>query len=236
HGAGRDLQGRLARLAGLRSSLPPDLPEPARQDGRLRPLLRHERAAGELRDRPRRPRGGDLPRRARPAVPRPGDRARAQHMRAARLLRPIALTSALLAAMSSPALAATPRTSLPVIERQVMCVTCKIPLNVAQSPQADRERAFIQSLIDEGRGEAQVKDALVAQYGQAVLALPSDSGFDATAYIVPLAALIVLLAVLAALLPRWRRRARVQARDRAAAPALGAADAKRLQEDIERFD
>ena len=37
-----------------------------------------------------------------------------------------------------------PRTSLPAIERQVMCVTCKIPLNVAQSPQADRERAYIQ--------------------------------------------------------------------------------------------
>jgi len=157
-------------------------------------------------------------------------------MRGARLLRTIASTATLLAAMGSPALAATPRTSLPVIERQVMCVTCKIPLNVAQSPQADRERAFIQSLIARGRGEAQVKDALVAQYGHAVLGLPSDSGFDATAYIVPLAALIVLLAVLAALLPRWRRRAQVQARDRAAAPALGAADEQRLQEDIERFD
>ena len=41
-----------------------------------------------------------------------------------------------------------PRTSLPAIERQVMCVTCKIPLNVAQSPQANREREFIQGLID----------------------------------------------------------------------------------------
>jgi cytochrome c-type biogenesis protein CcmH len=137
---------------------------------------------------------------------------------------------------SEQALAATPRASLPQIERQVMCVTCKIPLNVAQSPQADRERAFIQSLIDQGRSEAQIKDALVGQYGRAALALPSDSGFDATAYLVPLAALVALAATLALLLPRWRRRARAQARERAPAPALGAADARRLEADLERFD
>jgi cytochrome c-type biogenesis protein CcmH len=152
------------------------------------------------------------------------------------LLASLATALALMATMGSPALAAAPRTSLPVIERQVMCVTCKIPLNVAQSPQADRERAFIQSLIDEGRGEAQIKNALVAQYGPAALGLPSDSGFDATAYIVPLAALILLLAALALLLPRWRRRARVQARNRAPATALSAADAQRLEADIEHFD
>ncbi len=117
-----------------------------------------------------------------------------------------------------------------------MCVTCKIPLNVAQSPQADRERAFIQSLIDEGRSEAQIKNALVDQYGHAALALPSEHGFNATAYLVPLAALLALLAALALLLPRWRRRARAQARERTPVPALGAADAKRLEADLERFD
>lgn len=137
---------------------------------------------------------------------------------------------------TSIALGATPRASLPEIEREVMCVTCKIPLNVAQSPQADRERAFIQSLIDEGRSEAQIKDALVGQYGRAALALPSNSGFDAAAYLVPLAALLALLVALAVLLPRWRRRARTQARERTPAPALGAADAQRLEADLERFD
>ena len=66
-----------------------------------------------------------------------------------------------------------------------MCVTCKIPLNVAESPQADRERAFIRELIDEGRDEAQIKHALVGQYGTTVLALPPASGFDLTVYLVP---------------------------------------------------
>jgi cytochrome c-type biogenesis protein CcmH len=132
--------------------------------------------------------------------------------------------------------AATPRASLPTIERQVMCVTCKIPLNVAQSPQADRERAFIQGLIDKGEDEAAIKHALVGQYGPAVLALPSDNGFDATAYLVPLAAFLVLLAALAVLLPRWRRRARAQAASRQPAPALSTADAQRLDADLQRFD
>jgi cytochrome c-type biogenesis protein CcmH len=129
-----------------------------------------------------------------------------------------------------------PRASLPVIERQVMCVTCKIPLNVAQSPQADRERAFIQSLIDEGRDEAQIKRALVDQYGPAALALPSDHGFDLAAYLVPLAAFLALLAALAVLLPRWRRRAREQAAVRPPAQTLSDTDAARLEADLTRFE
>jgi cytochrome c-type biogenesis protein CcmH len=132
--------------------------------------------------------------------------------------------------------ATQPRASLPVIERQVMCVTCKIPLNVAESPQADRERAFIQSLIDEGRDEAQIKRALVDQYGAAALALPSDHGFDLAAYLVPLAACLALLAALAVLLPRWRRRAREQAAVKPPAQTLSATDAARLDADLTRFD
>jgi cytochrome c-type biogenesis protein CcmH len=129
-----------------------------------------------------------------------------------------------------------PRASLPQIQRQVMCVTCKIPLMVADSPQADRERAFIEGLIAEGKDEAQIKRALVGQYGPSVLALPATHGFDLAAYLVPLAAVLVLLAMLAVLLPRWRRRARAQAAARAPAPTLGVADARRLEADLERFD
>lgn len=135
---------------------------------------------------------------------------------------------------------AAPRTSLPVIERQVMCVTCKIPLNVAQSPQADRERVFIQGLIDQGESEGEIKHALVGQYGPAVLGLPSAHGFDLTAYLVPLAVVLALLALLVMLLPRWRRRAREESsspNDAAASPSpLQAPDAARLEADLARFD
>ena len=129
-----------------------------------------------------------------------------------------------------------PRTSLPVIERQVMCVTCKIPLEVAESPQADREREFIQSLIDEGQDEAQIKRSLVAQYGPTVLALPSAQGFDLTVYLVPLAVFLALLATVAVLLPRWRRHARAQAGSVLEAPPLDPAASARLDADLARFD
>jgi cytochrome c-type biogenesis protein CcmH len=131
--------------------------------------------------------------------------------------------------------AVAPRTTLPAIEGQVMCVTCKIPLTVAQSPQASRERAYIQSLIDRGYSEVQIKRSLVYQYGSAVLALPRAHGFDLAAYLVPVAVVLALLATLALLLPRWRRRAG-QASAGEPTTTLSPSDAARLDADMARFD
>lgn len=139
-------------------------------------------------------------------------------------------------ALPTSAGAGTPATSLPVIERQVMCVTCKIPLNVAESPQADRERALIRRLIAAGDSEAQVKNALVGQYGPAVLGLPASKGFDLAAYLVPVAVVLALLALLALLLPSWRRHARASAASTPGAPKLSEGDAARLDADLKRFD
>ncbi|HEY0515847.1 MAG TPA: cytochrome c-type biogenesis protein CcmH [Solirubrobacteraceae bacterium] len=158
------------------------------------------------------------------------------------------LAASLLAvlALLAPAAAAAPaaKTSLTTIERQVMCVTCKIPLNVAESPQADRERAFIQRLIIEGRSESQIKSALVDQYGASVLGLPKASGFDLAVYLVPIAVVLALLVLLAVLLPRWRRRVPAHASAAAGAPAvsggeprpLAESDTARLESDMARYD
>ncbi|HWX87223.1 MAG TPA: cytochrome c-type biogenesis protein CcmH [Solirubrobacteraceae bacterium] len=151
----------------------------------------------------------------------------------------IALATALTLAATTPLVsagAAPSGTSLPVIERQVMCVTCKIPLNVAESPQAERERALIRRLIAEGKTEGQVKRALVVQYGEAVLGLPGTKGFELTAYLIPVAVVLALLASLALLLPSWRRHARAQATSTPSAPKLSEGDAARLDADLKRFD
>jgi cytochrome c-type biogenesis protein CcmH/NrfF len=132
--------------------------------------------------------------------------------------------------------AVAPRTSLLAVERQVMCVTCKIPLQEAQSPQADLEREYIQGLVDDGLSEAQIKRALVAQYGPTVLALPAAHGFDLAVYLVPAAVVLALLATVALLLPRWRRRARESPQTAAELPSLSAADEARLESDLARFD
>jgi cytochrome c-type biogenesis protein CcmH/NrfF len=120
-----------------------------------------------------------------------------------------------------------------------MCTTCKIPLIVAQSAQADRERAFISRLIAQGQDTDQIKHALVGQYGRQVLTLPATHGFELAAYLVPIAAVGLALLALVLLLPRWRRRGREQRAGLAATggePTLGPADTARLEADLARFD
>jgi cytochrome c-type biogenesis protein CcmH/NrfF len=159
---------------------------------------------------------------------------------AALALGALLLALALQVAGPPPALAVAPRTTLPTVESQAMCVTCKISLQVAQSPQADRERAFIQRLIDAGLTDAQIKQALVREYGPTVLALPSTHGFDLAVYLVPPCVVLALLGLLALLLPRWRSRARAAApplgETSPASPPLSPADEARLDADIARFD
>jgi cytochrome c-type biogenesis protein CcmH len=128
--------------------------------------------------------------------------------------------------------AVTPRTTLTSVENDVMCVVCNQPLAVSRSPQADRERAFISDLIAKGYTKGQIENALVAQYGYAVLALPPAHGFNLTVYILPPAILLAGAAALAFALPRWRRRTRATVA--AQAPALDSDDAQRLEDDLAR--
>jgi cytochrome c-type biogenesis protein CcmH len=150
-------------------------------------------------------------------------------------MRQTAALLALLLALLAPgaALAAAPRASLVDIEDEVMCVTCKIPLNIAEGPQPNREREFIRGLIAQGQTKQQIKTAMVAQYGPNVLALPASDGVGLTAYLVPLALLGILVAGLVLLLPRWRARTPAVAAD--ARPPIAADDATRLDEDLARY-
>jgi len=139
---------------------------------------------------------------------------------------------------AAPAPAQQARATLPDVEDEVMCTTCNVPLNVAESsPQAQRQRALIRDLVAQGRTKAEIKAVLVDEYGEGVLAMPSDEGFGLAAYVVPLAALAGVGLALALALPRWRRRARAGP---AAAPgddavALSGADARRLDDDLARY-
>jgi cytochrome c-type biogenesis protein CcmH/NrfF len=146
-------------------------------------------------------------------------------------VRAVLAALALLLVAASTAHAAP--ASLTDLEDEVMCVVCNVPLNVAESPQADRERALIRDLIAQGRSKQEVKDALVVEYGDAVLATPHGGGVDWAAWAVPAALIAALLAVLAVFVPRWRRTAPTAA---AAGPALDAADARRLEEDLARYE
>lgn len=141
-----------------------------------------------------------------------------------------------LLALAAPALAATPQTSITDVEDEVMCPICGTLLELAESPQAKRERVLVRRLIAEGKSKDEIKDALVAQYGRQVLALPSGSGFDLSAYLVPAIAFVVAVVALAFGVRRWRRAAKPPGPDSAASKGPQGEDAERLEADLARYD
>lgn len=136
---------------------------------------------------------------------------------------------------SAAAAAACPKTSLADVENEVMCPVCGVPLGLAtESPQAQRERLFIQREAAACKSKQQIKDELVAQFGDRVLALPPEKGFDLAAYIVP--AVIVLVGAAAVTVVALHRRRKGGAAAGPLAPALAGDDAARLDADLERYD
>ncbi|HET6571265.1 MAG TPA: cytochrome c-type biogenesis protein CcmH [Solirubrobacterales bacterium] len=137
-------------------------------------------------------------------------------------------------AIAPPAAA---QTSVNDVEDEVMCPICGTLLELAESPQAERERALVKRLIAEGRDKSEVEDALVAQYGPAVLALPEGKGFDLSAYLVPAVGFVVAAIALAFGVARWRRGSPGPGADGAATDAAPSdEDAKRLDDDLARYD
>ncbi|HVC07804.1 MAG TPA: cytochrome c-type biogenesis protein CcmH [Solirubrobacterales bacterium] len=153
-------------------------------------------------------------------------------------LSPLAVCALALTTILAPALApaAQPRTTLSDIEGEVMCPICGTLLELANSPQADREKVFIVGLIVKGDTRAQIKDALVAQYGPEVLALPRASGFDLSAYLVPVIGFAAAALALALGVLRWRRRAGPPGSDPPTARGPTGEEAERLDADLARYD
>jgi cytochrome c-type biogenesis protein CcmH/NrfF len=142
---------------------------------------------------------------------------------------------AALAAVPLSAAAATPQTSLSEISSEVMCPVCGTLLELAESPQAQREKVFVQRLVDAGKTKSQIRDALVAEYGDAVLALPQGSGFSLSAYLVPIIGFIVAIIALCFGVARWRRAG--ERSDAGPAPTgPSAEDSERLDADLARYD
>ncbi len=146
--------------------------------------------------------------------------------------------AALLAVGALGAQAATPpQTSLSEISSEVMCPVCGTLLELAESPQAQREKAFVSRLVAEGKSKDRIKDALVAEYGTEVLALPQSSGFDLSAYLVPIVAFVIAAIALAVGVLRWRRAGDPPDGEGEQPPSgPSAEDSERLDADLARYD
>lgn len=137
---------------------------------------------------------------------------------------------------ASPSPAATPQTSINDVEDEVMCPICGTLLELAESPQAQRERALVKRLIASGRSKSEIKDVLVAQYGRAVLAVPSGSGFDLSAYLVPAIGFLLAVVGLGVGVRRWRRASERSSGDHPGPTGPRGEDAERLEADLARYD
>lgn len=134
--------------------------------------------------------------------------------------------------LAAPAAAQAPKASLPDIEDEVMCVECGTVLSVSSSPVAQQERQFIREQISLGKDKEQIKAALVAEYGEDVLAEPERTGFNLALWLVPIVLVLLAAVGIVFAVRRWSGRAPTE---EAEPPApLSAEDARRLDAELSR--
>jgi cytochrome c-type biogenesis protein CcmH len=147
------------------------------------------------------------------------------------------VTIAALALPGAAAAADCTKTSVSDLEDEVMCPVCGTSLGLArEAPQARRERAYIARLVGRCHSKDEIKDALVAQFGDGVLAVPDEEGFNLSAYLAPLVAMLVAGMLIGLALVRWRRAGTRAAALEAAVTAgsLDRNDAVRLDAELRR--
>jgi cytochrome c-type biogenesis protein CcmH len=132
--------------------------------------------------------------------------------------------------------ATEPKASLPDIEDEVMCPVCGTLLALAaEAPQANDQRKLIRRLIDQGLTKEEIKERLVDEFGPEVLATPDTEGFDLAAWVVPGLAIVLVGGAIFVGLRRWRRDGGDDD-EPPAAGGLASEDAKRLDEDLARYE
>jgi len=119
------------------------------------------------------------------------------------------------------------------LESEIVCPVCETTLDQSNAPVAERMKAYIRARIAAGDSAQEIKDALVAEFGPAVLARPPKGGFGLLAWLLPLAALLVGAVGVGVLLRSWSgRRVSSGGDEEPLDPALE----RRVDEELARFD
>ncbi|HEU4971487.1 MAG TPA: cytochrome c-type biogenesis protein CcmH, partial [Gaiellaceae bacterium] len=114
-----------------------------------------------------------------------------------------AAVGALALVVTGAALAAPPNAA--DLEAEIVCPVCETTLDQSNAPIAEKMKTFIRVRIAAGDSEQEIKDALVAEFGEGVLAQPPGGGFGLLAWLLPLTALVVGAVVVALLVRTWSR-------------------------------
>jgi cytochrome c-type biogenesis protein CcmH len=118
------------------------------------------------------------------------------------------------------------------LESELVCPVCETTLDQSNSPAAERMKLYIRHRIAAGASAQQIKDELVAEYGQGVLARPPKGGFGLLAWILPLAALLAGAIAVTLLIRSWAGRRSTPVEDTALDPELD----RLVDDELARFD
>ncbi len=91
------------------------------------------------------------------------------------------------------------------LENEVMCPVCNTTLAQSNSDAAKAIEREIQDKIHAGWTKSQIKDFLVQQYGESILAAPPKHGFDLLAWVLPLVGILAAASALGVAAWRWSR-------------------------------
>jgi cytochrome c-type biogenesis protein CcmH/NrfF len=91
---------------------------------------------------------------------------------------------------------------------QLMCIcSCNqilLECNHVGCPSSDGMRNELMAAVTRGDSDSLVQQAFVQKYGPTVLAAPTNTGFNRTAWIVPFVALFVGFAAVVVIVRRWQ--------------------------------
>jgi cytochrome c-type biogenesis protein CcmH len=122
--------------------------------------------------------------------------------------------------------------SLAELEGEVMCPVCETTLDQSSSPAAQQIKRVIANRIAAGDTKTQIKDRLVAEYGNTILAAPPRKGFGLVAWWLPVIGILAAAVAVGVGAWRWAR-----AREPApVGPPLDPALERRLDDELRRFE
>jgi cytochrome c-type biogenesis protein CcmH len=113
-------------------------------------------------------------------------------------------------AVTALAGAGDPGTRFNQLGHQLMCICgcgqILLECNHVGCPDSDGMRNELQAAVTRGDSDSLVEQSFVQKYGPTVLAAPTTSGFDRTAWVMPFVALVVGFAVVIYVVRSWKNR------------------------------
>ena len=148
-------------------------------------------------------------------------------------MKRVALILFVLALATAPAaLGSESRPTLEELEGEVMCPVCGTTLDQSNAPAAMQIKRVIAARIAAGDTKSEIKDRLVAEYGDAILAAPPKEGLGLLAWWLPIVGIVAAAVLVGLGALRWAR-----AREPAPAAArLDPALERRVDEELRRYD